>query len=113
MDEALTDRFRPRTCTIKYIDRPSLSLKVNLPFFLLKVHIIHKDGSYELFRLGDLTKEGNSDCVCQVVVPHDTWYCVELEEGAPYSLFSAVLMPGMFLYMIILRKKRHFGMCEQ
>ena len=58
--------------------------------------MINKDGSYERQRLGDLTKEGNSDCQCQIVIPHDTWYSVELEEGVPYCLFSAVLMPGKY-----------------
>ena len=43
--------------------------------------MIHKDGSYERQRLGDLTKDNNSDCICQIVIPHDTWYSAELEIG--------------------------------
>ena len=59
--------------------------------------MIHKDGSYERQRLGDLTKDNKFDCICQIVIPHDTWYSAELEIGAPYCLFSAVLMPGTSL----------------
>lgn len=58
----------------------------------VQIHMIHQDGTYSCHVLGDVVK--HSDCVAQVVVPHDTWYASELTPNAEYCLYSAVVMPG-------------------
>ena len=58
--------------------------------------MLKDDGAHICHVLGDVVKY--ADCVGQVVVPHDTWYSAELMEGEKYSLYSAVVMPGIFSF---------------
>ena len=49
-------------------------------------------GTLSSVTLGDVVR--HEDCMGQAIVPHDTWYCAELQEGAAYALYSAVVTPG-------------------
>lgn len=61
---------------------------------IFQIHMIKDNGELSTVTLGDVVR--HVDCVGQVVVPHDTWYAAELEEGSQYSLYSAVVMPGTY-----------------
>ncbi|KAL4219049.1 hypothetical protein ACF0H5_021632 [Mactra antiquata] len=58
----------------------------------VKIHMIDEDGKHTSYILGDVVS--NTDCIAQIVVPHDTWYAAELLPQSSYSLYSAVVMPG-------------------
>lgn len=59
---------------------------------IFQIHMIKDNGELSTVTLGDVVR--HVDCVGQVVVPHDTLYAAELEDGSQYSLYSAVVMPG-------------------
>ena len=61
---------------------------------MFQIHILKDSGELKSVTLGDVVR--NEDCVAQVVVPHDTWYSAELVQDAPYSLYSAVVIPGKY-----------------
>ncbi|KAH3794401.1 uncharacterized protein LOC127837548 isoform X2 [Dreissena polymorpha] len=58
----------------------------------VKVRILTDGGTLSSVTLGDVVR--NEDCMGQAIVPHDTWYCAELQGGAAYALYSAVVTPG-------------------
>lgn len=63
--------------------------------------MLKDSGELTSVTLGDVVS--NKDCVGQVVVPHDTWYSAELVQDAEYSLYSAVVMPGiMFVLLLVI-----------
>ncbi|KAH3794120.1 uncharacterized protein LOC127836878 isoform X2 [Dreissena polymorpha] len=58
----------------------------------VKVRMLTDGGTLSSVTLGDVVR--HEDCMGQAIVPHDTWYCAELQEGAAYALYSAVVTPG-------------------
>ena len=66
--------------------------------------MIKDDGTHTCHVLGDVMK--HAECVAQIVVPHDTWYSAELYPDAKFSLYSAVVMPGMCLSFLIVQLSR-------
>ncbi|XP_052252682.1 uncharacterized protein LOC127859364 isoform X2 [Dreissena polymorpha] len=58
----------------------------------VKVRMLTDGGTLSSVTLGDVVR--HEDCMGQSIVPHDTWYCAELQEGAAYALYSAVVTPG-------------------
>ncbi|KAH3794147.1 uncharacterized protein LOC127836879 [Dreissena polymorpha] len=58
----------------------------------VKVRMLTDGGKLSSVTLGDVVR--HEDCMGQAIVPHETWYCAELQEGAAYALYSAVVTPG-------------------
>jgi predicted cupin superfamily sugar epimerase len=57
----------------------------------LHVHVIHPDGQYELFRLGNNIAAGET---FQAIVPAGCWFASETVPGGVFSFVGCTVAPG-------------------